>query len=195
MALTESYMLPLGSQAPDFKLPDVVTNKDRSLQELKGEKGSLVIFICNHCPYVVHLMDAIVETAKIFSHKGINTITISSNSIISHPQDGPEEMNNLALEKKFSFPYLFDSTQKVAHEYLAACTPDFYLFDENLSLVYRGRYDASRPGNDIPVTGNDLHKACDNMLNNNPIEELQYPSMGCNIKWHQGNSPEEKSKN
>ena len=107
MALTESYMLPLGSQAPDFKLPDVVTNKDRSLQELKGEKGSLVIFMCNHCPYVVHLMDAIVETAKIFSHKGINTITISSNSIISHPQDGPEEMNKLALEKKFSFPYLF----------------------------------------------------------------------------------------
>jgi len=193
MALTESYMLPLGTHAPNFILPDVVSNKDKSLQELKGEKGTLIIFMCNHCPYVVHLMEAIVKTAEKISNQGIATLAISSNSITSHPQDGPKKMRQLALEKKFSFPYLFDASQEVAHQYQAACTPDFYLFDNNLGLVYRGRYDASRPGNDIPITGEDLHQACDKMLNNHPMEDMQYPSLGCNIKWHQGNSPEERA--
>jgi hypothetical protein len=138
-------------------------------------------------------MDAIVETAYIFSKQGVKTIAISSNSIYSHPQDGPIEMNKLAKEKNFSFPYLYDESQEIAHQYQAACTPDFYLFDEHLKLTYRGRYDASRPGNDIPISGNDLHQACEKMLNKQNIEGQQYPSLGCNIKWHPGNSPEERA--
>lgn len=193
MALTESYMLPLGTHAPNFNLPDVVENINKNLEELKGEKGTLVIFMCNHCPYVIHLMEAIIKSAKTFSKVGVATIGISSNSSKTHPQDGPEEMNKLALEKKFSFPYLFDADQEVAHQYQAACTPDFYLFDENLELMYRGRYDASRPKNDISITGDDLHQACDKMLKKQNLDSLQFPSLGCNIKWHPGNSPEERT--
>ena len=193
MALTESYMLPLKTEAPSFSLTNVVSGQKESLKQLKGSSGTLIIFMCNHCPYVVHLMDAIVNTANKFSEIGVNTIAISSNSIISHPQDGPENMKNLALEKEFSFPYLFDDTQEVAHAYKAACTPDFYLFDSELSLYYRGRYDDSRPGNDQPITGKDLHQACTSMLTGEPTESLQYPSMGCNIKWFEGNSPEKRS--
>ncbi len=193
MALTESYMLPLRTEAPSFSLTNVVSGKKESLKQLKGSSGTFIIFMCNHCPYVVHLMDAIVNTASKFSKIGVNTIAISSNSIISHPQDGPENMKNLALEKEFSFPYLFDDTQEVAHAYKAACTPDFYLFDSELSLYYRGRYDDSRPGNDQPITGKDLHQACTSMLTGEPTESLQYPSMGCNIKWFEGNSPEKRS--
>ena len=193
MALTESYMLPLKTEAPSFSLTNVVSGQKESLKQLKGSSGTLVIFMCNHCPYVVHLMDAIVNTANKFSEIGVNTIAISSNSIISHPQDGPENMKKLALEKEFSFPYLFDDTQEVAHAYKAACTPDFYLFDSELSLNYRGRYDDSRPGNDQPITGKDLHQACTSMLTGEPAESLQYPSMGCNIKWFEGNSPEKRS--
>lgn len=193
MALTESYMLPLKTEAPSFSMTNVVSGQKESLKQLKGSSGTLIIFMCNHCPYVVHLMDAIVNTANKFSEIGVNTIAISSNSIISHPQDGPENMKKLALEKEFSFPYLFDDTQEVAHAYKAACTPDFYLFDSELSLYYRGRYDDSRPGNDQPITGKDLHQACTSMLTGEPTESLQYPSMGCNIKWFEGNSPEERS--
>jgi peroxiredoxin len=193
MALTESYMLPLKTEAPSFSLTNVVSGQKESLKQLKGSSGTLIIFMCNHCPYVVHLMDAIVNTASKFSKIGVNTIAISSNSIISHPQDGPENMKKLALEKEFSFPYLFDDTQEVAHAYKAACTPDFYLFDSELSLYYRGRYDDSRPGNDQPITGKDLHQACTSMLKGEPTESLQYPSMGCNIKWFEGNSPEKRS--
>ena len=193
MALTESYMLPLKTEAPSFSLTNVVSGQKESLKQLKGSSGTLIIFMCNHCPYVVHLMDAIVNTANKFSEIGVNTIAISSNSIISHPQDGPENMKKLALEKEFSFPYLFDDTQEVAHAYKAACTPDFYLFDSELSLYYRGSYDDSRPGNDQPITGKDLHQACTSMLTGEPTESLQYPSMGCNIKWFEGNSPEKRS--
>ena len=183
MALTESYMLPLKTEAPSFSLTNVVSSQKESLEQLQGSSGTLIIFMCNHCPYVVHLMDAIVNTANDFSKVGVNTIAISSNSIISHPQDGPENMKKLALEKEFSFPYLFDDTQEIAHAYKAACTPDFYLFDSELSLYYRGRYDDSRPGNEQPITGNDLHQACTSMLKGQALEALQYPSMGCNIKW------------
>ena len=193
MALTESYMLPLKTEAPSFSLTNVVSSQKESLEQLQGSSGTLIIFMCNHCPYVVHLMDAIVNTANDFSKVGVNTIAISSNSIISHPQDGPENMKKLALEKEFSFPYLFDDTQQIAHAYKAACTPDFYLFDSQLSLYYRGRYDDSRPGNEQPITGNDLHQACTSMLKGQALEALQYPSMGCNIKWFEGNSPEERS--
>ena len=183
MALTESYMLPLGTQAPKFKLLDVIENKDKSLQELTGEKGTLIVFMCNHCPYVVHLMDAIVETASIFSKQGVETIAISSNSIHSHPQDGPIEMNKLAKEKNFSFPYLYDESQKVARNYDAACTPDFFVFDKNKELVYRGQLDDSRPGNDIPLNGKDIREVFESIINSRSITINQKPSIGCNIKW------------
>jgi peroxiredoxin len=191
MALTESYMLPLGTLAPDFLLPNVVSGKQSTLESLKGSKGTLVIFMCNHCPYVLHLMDALVSSVNSLAEKDINTIAISSNSIHSHPQDGPEEMMKLSLEKSFLFPYLYDETQEVAHLYRAACTPDFYLFDADTKLAYRGRYDSSRPGNEIYTTGEDLHKAAEMILLKKPITEIQFPSMGCNIKWHQGNNPKE----
>ena len=193
MAITESYMLPLQTKAPDFSLTNVVSGKVENLNQLKGKTGTLVVFICNHCPYVVHLIGALIETAKEFSKKGVNTIAISSNSTISHPQDGPKKMKILALEKKFPFPYLFDKTQEIAHLYKAACTPDFYLFDSNLSLYYRGRYDDSRPSNENPITGKDLHAAFNSMLKGKHTNRKQYPSLGCNIKWYEGNSPEERS--
>jgi len=192
MALTESYMLPLGTQAPFFKLPNVVLGIEQSLDELKGAHGTLVVFMCNHCPYVIHLLEGIIQTAGEFSKKGINTIAISSNSTDTHPQDGPEEMKKLAESKHFSFPYLYDKSQEIAHSYQAACTPDFYLFDASLKLFYRGRYDNSRPGNDMPVSGKELHQAADLMLSKRQMPEPQYPSMGCNIKWHSGNSPEDR---
>ena len=189
MALTESSMLPLKTEAPSFSLTNVVSGQKEYLEQLQGSLGTLIIFMCNHCPYVVHLMDAIVNTAIDFSKIGVNTIAISSNSIISHPQDGPENMKKLTLEKEFSFPYLFDDTQEVAHAYKAACTPDFYLFDEDLELVYRGRFDDARPKNDNPVTGQDLMEACKKLSEGLAQETNQIPSMGCGIKWKAGNEP------
>ena len=185
-------MLPLGTQAPDFVLLDVVSKEEKSLPLLKGKNGTLIVFSCNHCPYVIHLLDAFLIKVKQWNPLGINTIVISSNSIESHPQDGPAEMAVLAREKGFDFPYLFDETQEVAHAYDAACTPDFYLFDTDLSLCYRGRYDDSRPGNDNPITGKDLYTAFHSMIKGGQVNRIQYPSMGCNIKWKHGNSPEER---
>lgn len=193
MALTESYMLPLGTLAPAFELPNTVLGISQCLDDIKGKKGTLVVFMCNHCPYVIHLLDEFIKSAQAFSEQQINTVAISSNSIHSHPQDAPEEMKSLALNKNFPFPYLYDATQEVAHKYQAACTPDFYLFDDALKLCYRGRYDNSRPGNDFPITGQDLHKAVDLLLNKEAPIEKQYPSMGCNIKWHEGNRPEDRA--
>ena len=193
MALTESYMLPLKTNAPRFSLLNVINGKVEKLEAYKGKKGTLIVFICNHCPFVLHLLDSLVETSKIFSKKEINTIAISSNNIITHPQDGIEGMKKMALNKKFAFPYFFDETQEIAHVYRAACTPDFYLFNSKLELSYRGRYDASRPGNGIQITGDDLLIACDLMLKNKAIKTIQYPSIGCNIKWLEGNSPDELS--
>ena len=184
MALTESFMLPLGTKASSFILPNVVNGEMQKLEALKGSKGTLIIFMCNHCPYVIHLLDNILKTSEKLLTKKIKTVAISSNSIITHPQDGPDEMKKLAISKKFNFPYLYDETQEVAKSYKAECTPDFYLFDEKLILSYRGRYDQSRPGNQIKVTGNDLNKAVDLMISNSDQLKMQYPSMGCNIKWH-----------
>jgi peroxiredoxin len=192
MALTESYMLPLATPAPPFSLPNVVTGEIETLSQHQGKLGTLIVFMCNHCPYVIHLRAALIQTAKDFSTKGVTTIAISSNSLKSHPQDGPEAMKKLAEEAHFNFPYFFDESQEVAHAYQAACTPDFYLFDADLKLYYRGRYDESRPGNESPITGKDLHDACTKMLQGKPYEGLQYPSMGCNIKWEEGNSPEDR---
>lgn len=189
MSLTASNMLPLGTQAPKFDLPDTLDNKNKTLDTLRGEKGTLVIFMCNHCPYVVYLLDAIVHFAKEINPKGIKTVAISSNNVNTHPQDGPDEMHELAIHKEFGFPYLFDESQLVAQAYQAACTPDFYLFDHLDTLYYRGRFDASRPNNDVSISGEDLRLATQLLLEGKPFTETQYPSMGCNIKWKPGNEP------
>ncbi|MCB0398714.1 MAG: thioredoxin family protein [Winogradskyella sp.] len=183
MALTPSNMLPLGTKAPDFSLIDTKDDQIKSLTELKGNKGTLVMFICNHCPFVIHVNEELVKLANDYHPKGINVIAISSNDVENYPQDGPEKMKIHAKENHYPFPYLYDETQEVAKAYDAACTPDFFLFDKDLELVYAGQLDSSRPGNDIPVTGNDLRAAMDALLNNETISPNQKPSMGCNIKW------------
>ena len=183
MALTPSNMLPLGTEAPDFNLADTKDNQKKSLNQLKGTNGTLVMFICNHCPFVIHVNEELVKLANDYKSKGINCIAISSNDVENYPQDGPDEMKIHAKENNYPFPYLYDETQAVAKAYDAACTPDFFLFNEDLKLVYTGRLDDSRPGNDIPVTGKDLRAAMDALLNNEIINPNQKPSMGCNIKW------------
>lgn len=184
MAMTPSVMIDLGTKAPDFSLQNVATSSNQTLQDLKGEKGTLVMFICNHCPFVVHVMDELIKLGNDYKDSGISIIAISSNSIQTHPQDGPEQMAELAKAKNFPFPYLYDETQEVAKAYDAACTPDFYLYDADLKCVYRGQLDDSRPGNSEPVNGKDMRAAFDSLLAGNPISEDQKPSIGCNIKWH-----------
>ena len=183
MARTPSNMLPLGTKAPDFRLLDTLNGQYSSLKDIKGSKGTVIMFICNHCPFVKHVNIEISRLAKDYITKGIRCIAISSNDVENYPEDAPDLMKQNAFAHGFIFPYLYDETQDVAKEYNAACTPDFYLFDENLKLVYRGQLDDSRPGNGIPVTGNDLRNAIDNLLSGQPISENQKPSIGCNIKW------------
>jgi peroxiredoxin len=190
MALRPSQMIPLGKQAPDFELLDVVQNTKVKLSDCQGNKGTLVVFMCNHCPYVVYLLEAFKEWAHRYQEKGIATVAISSNDIVGYPQDGPDEMKALAQKEGFKFPYLYDATQEVALAYEAACTPDFYLFDAALKLFYRGRFDGARPGNDTPITGEDLTAAATALLENTAYPALQYPSMGCNIKWTAENTPD-----
>ena len=185
MARTPSNMLPLGTKAPEFKLLDTVTGQGMDLQELKGTNGTVIMFICNHCPFVKHVNIQISKLARDYKSKGINCIAISSNDVENYPQDAPQFMKQNALANGFIFPYLYDESQDVARAYDAACTPDFYLFDDKLTLVYRGQLDDSRPENGIPVTGNDLRNAMDNLLIKHPISKLQKPSIGCNIKWKQ----------
>jgi peroxiredoxin len=183
MARTPSNMLALGTKAPDFTLLDTVSDTKLSLDELKGLKGTLIMFICNHCPFVKHVNTQISQLAKDVKAKGINTIAISSNDVEGYPQDGPDFMKQNALEQDFIFPYLYDQTQEVAKAYDAACTPDFYLFDDQLKLVYRGQLDDSRPGNGLPVDGNDLRAAISQLMSHQSISVDQKPSIGCNIKW------------
>jgi peroxiredoxin len=183
MADTESKMLPLGTKAPDFTLIDAVTNKPVSLKDVRGEKGTVVIFICNHCPFVKHVSEELVRVCNDYRVIGFGFVAINSNDAIKYPEDSPARMWDTARKEGYPFPYLFDETQEVAKAYDAACTPDFYLFDEELELVYRGQLDNSRPGNGIPVNGRDLREALDNLLNNNPQRKNQKPSIGCNIKW------------
>lgn len=178
-------MLPLGTEAPNFTLVDSITSKDFSLQDIRGEKGTVIMFICNHCPFVKHVNEEIVRVANDYHVTGFGFAAISSNDIKSHPEDAPDKMWEVANKENYSFPYLYDETQEVAKEYDAACTPDFYLFDAELKLVYRGQLDNSRPGNSIPVNGRDLREALDNLLNNSPQRLDQKPSIGCNIKWKQ----------
>lgn len=185
MALTESNMLPIGTIAPDFSLKDTVSDKILSVNDLFSDKATIVMFICNHCPYVIHVKDELVRLAHDYQPKGVKLVAISSNDIEKYPQDGPEAMKGFAKESGFTFPYLYDETQEIARAYDAACTPDFYIFDGAKKLRYRGRLDESRPRveNPKPVTGKDLRGALDAILSNQSIPKIQFPSMGCNIKW------------
>jgi peroxiredoxin len=176
-------MLPLGTIAPSFNLPDTITDKMVNLDQIRGQKGTLIMFICNHCPFVKHVNATITQLANNYQSKGFAFVAISSNDVVNYPQDSPELMKQTALQEGYSFPYLFDESQHVARAYEAACTPDFYLFDQDLRLVYRGQLDDSRPGNEIPSTGSDLTSAMEALLNNKPINPVQKPSIGCNIKW------------
>lgn len=183
MAKTESNMLPLGTVAPDFTLLNTVTNNSFSLKQAGSAKATVIAFICNHCPFVKHILDEFINCAKEYQAKDSSFIAISSNDIVNYPDDAPDKMTLLAQQKGITFPYLYDETQKVAKAYDAACTPDFYIFDQQLKCVYRGQFDDSRPGNNIPVTGHDLRAALDRLLTGKSIDPQQKPSMGCNIKW------------
>ncbi|MDT7044240.1 thioredoxin family protein [Candidatus Nitronereus thalassa] len=189
MALTKSTMLPLGTSLPHFELPDVVTGKQISSTQLAGYPGTLVMFICRHCPYVIHVQEEIARLGKEYGEKGITMIAISSNDIENYPDDRPEQLKAMAQENGFSFPYCYDEGQEVAKLFTAACTPDFFLFDDNQQLVYRGQLDDSRPGNGKPVTGKDLRAAMDAVLAKQLVSQDQKPSAGCNIKWKAGGSP------
>jgi len=182
-------MLSLGTHAPSFSLPNAVDNASVSLEDLRGEHALCMMFICNHCPYVVHVIDGLTRLAADYLPKGITFCAINANSLETHPQDGPEFMKPFAAEHGWEFPYLFDETQEVALAYEAACTPDFFLFDSNLKLVYRGQLDDSRPGNGAPVTGRDLRAAMDSVLAGKEVTTDQRPSCGCNIKWKPQNRP------
>jgi len=176
-------MLPLGTLAPEFRLKDTNSNYFYSFKELKGPKGTLVMFICNHCPFVHHVLDEILMIAHDYRVHGIGIIAVSSNDAAKYPQDGPEMMTEFAFKNKIAFPYLYDESQEVAKAFDAACTPDFYLFDQNEKLVYRGQLDDSRPGNGIPLSGTDLRNAIDSLIYNRQYTDPQKPSIGCNIKW------------
>jgi peroxiredoxin len=185
MALTSSNMINLGTLAPDFNLPDAISKKNLSLHDIKGEKVTVMMFICNHCPYVIHVMPEIVRIIGKYRSKGVAFIAISSNDTEKYPQDGPEKMKEFMAEWKLDIPYLFDESQAVAKAYDAACTPDFYIFSEDKKLKYRGRLDESRPRveHPQPLTGKDLRGALNAILANQLVSEIQFPSMGCNIKW------------
>ncbi|WP_341215957.1 thioredoxin family protein [uncultured Wocania sp.] len=183
MARTPSNMLPLGTIAPDFNLLDTVSGKILSLQNLKGKNATVIMFICNHCPFVIHVNSEVVSIANAYAEKGISFIAISSNDAVNYPQDSPENMTIHAKTENYPFPYLYDETQEIAKAYDAACTPDIYVFDANLKLNYRGQLDDSRPGNGILVSGNDLRYALDCLLEKKENTQTQKPSIGCNIKW------------
>lgn len=188
MAKTPSTMLELGTKAPDFKLPDT-EGQWVSRDDFRGKKGLLVLFICNHCPYVIHIASHLARMTKEYMARGIPVVAINSNDATKYPDDAPDKMKEEKAKRGYAFPYLFDETQKVAQAYQAACTPDIFLFDKNFELAYRGQYDGSRPSNNVPVTGSDLKKALDALLADQKPSAEQTPSIGCNIKWRAGNEP------
>ena len=190
MVRTASTMLELGVSAPDFSLTNSIDGKTVSLSDFVDSPALVVIFMCNHCPFVIHLADHIAAFAKEYQDKGATVVGISSNDVANYPQDGIDKMKDEAAARDYTFPYLFDEDQSIAKAYRAACTPDFYVFDKNQKLVYRGQFDESRPKTDIPVTGADLKAAVDAVLVGQPVPEKQYPSIGCNIKWIEGAEPE-----
>lgn len=183
MAATISNMLPIGTVAPPFTLEDTVSERMMSLDEIKSEEAIVIMFICNHCPYVKHLQPELVKLAEDYIPEGVRFAAISSNDIEDYPEDSPELMQGEARKWRYPFPYLYDETQAVARAYDAACTPDFYIFDGDLKLVYRGQFDDSRPGNEKPCTGKDIRDALDDIIKGNPVTENQRPSQGCGIKW------------
>lgn len=183
MALTESTMMPLGTLAPEFSLLEPLTGKHWTLEQLQGVYATLVVFMCNHCPYVKHVIEGVEEMALAYIPEGVAFIAINSNDVDSYPEDSPENMAEWARQEKFPFRYLFDKSQSVAREYGAVCTPDFFLFDDELRCVYRGRMDAATPGNSDPVTGQELRDALDAVIAGAAVSEDQKPSLGCNIKW------------
>ncbi len=189
MALTPSTMLPLGTLAPDFKLPDT-TGKIVSLTDFRDAKALVVIFMCNHCPYVVHIRDGLAQFARDYAPKNVGLVGINSNDAQKYPADSPAKMKDEVKSAGYIFPYLYDETQAVAKAYRAACTPDIFLFDKNQKLIYRGQFDGSRPGNNIEVTGKDLRAALAAVLNGQPVPEKQIASIGCNIKWKPGHEPD-----
>jgi peroxiredoxin len=189
MALTPSTMLPLGTKAPDFRLPDTEGNPV-SLSDFAGSQGLLVMFICNHCPYVKHVREQLAQLARDYQNRGIAVVAINANDVANYPDDSPEKMKQEKEQFGYTFPYLYDETQEVAKAYRAACTPDFYVFDASHRLVYRGQLDDSRPGNDQPVTGEDVRNALECVLTGSTMSLKQRPSMGCNIKWKAGNEPD-----
>ncbi len=189
MAATASTMLPLGTKAMDFSLPDT-EGRIVSLSDFSEAEALAVVFMCNHCPFVKHVIDGLVDLVRDYQDKGVAFIAINANDVETYPDDRPERMAEFARQKTFTFPYLYDQTQEVAKAYHAACTPDFFVFDGDRDLVYRGQMDDSRPGNNEPVTGADLRTALDAVLEGRPAADEQRPSMGCNIKWQPGNEPD-----
>ncbi len=189
MVNTRSTMVPLGTRAPAFSLPDPFGNTI-SLSDFQDAKALLVLFICNHCPYVKHVRAELASLGADYQEQGVGIVAVMSNDADNYPEDRPEKMAAEILDAGYTFPYLYDADQAVAKAYGAACTPDFFLFDSEMRLVYRGQLDSSRPGNNIPVTGADLRAALDAVLDGQPVSETQYPSMGCNIKWKRGNEPD-----
>lgn len=183
MAKTESTMLSLGTQAPAFSLFDVISEKKVGLPVNQDILATVIMFICNHCPYVKHVNPELVRLAQDYADKPVRFLAINSNNVDAYPDDSPEHMKRIAMELGYTFPYLFDETQEVARAYQAACTPDFYVFDSNLSLVYRGQLDDSRPNNGLPLNGVSIRQALDCLLTHQPISSAQKPSLGCNIKW------------
>ncbi|MEX2536050.1 MAG: thioredoxin family protein [Trueperaceae bacterium] len=190
MVDTASTMLPLNTAAPGFALPDVSSGQEVSLSDFEGKQGLLVMFLSQHCPFVKHVQQKVAEVANSYLERGLGVVAIGSNDVERYADDGPENLRKMAAQLGFRFPYLLDETQQVAKAYSAACTPDFFLFDGDLRLAYRGQFDGSRPRNDVPVTGEDLIAAVDAVLAGRPVAPDQRPSVGCNIKWKAGNEPE-----
>lgn len=189
MALTPSTMLALGTTAPDFSLPEVVSGETISLARFAKKKALLVMFICRHCPYVQHVKEELARLGKDYADQEVGIVALSSNDASNYPDDRPEKLKEMAEELGFVFPFCYDETQKVAKAYAASCTPDFFLFGHDRKLIYRGQLDDSRPGNGKPVTGRDLRNAIDAVLSGRPVNPNQRPSMGCNIKWRRGQEP------
>lgn len=183
MAQTPSTMVALGTKAPEFKLPDTISEKTLSLSDLRSDRATVIMFICNHCPFVKHVNDGLVKLANDYMSKGVSFIAISSNDVMNFPEDSPGKMQIVAQELEYPFPYLYDESQEVARAYDAACTPDFFIYDKELKLAYRGQLDDSRPSNGIPVTGKDMRAALDMLLAGNLVTAEQKPGIGCNIKW------------
>ncbi len=183
MVATPSTMLELGTKAPEFSLLDTISGETLSLAGLKSDRATVVMFICNHCPFVKHVNPQLVQLANDYQPRGVSFVAISSNDVENYPEDSPEKMKEYAARLGYPFPYLYDETQEVARAYSAACTPDFYIFDRDLKLAYRGQLDDSRPNSGIPLTGADMRAALDNILAGKPVDPDQKPSLGCNIKW------------